>query len=116
EITQLVERLQNKIDQAIQAIGSSNEASRESRERTGEARGALEEIRTYMTHISDMGSNIAAASEQQAAVAETVTQSLHSIHQLSGHTRNQSDACVAASEDLQQVAGDIEQKLSRFRL
>ena len=116
EITQLVERLQNKIDQAIKAIVSSNDASRESRERTGEARGALEEIRTYMTHISDMGSNIAAASEQQAAVAEMVTQSLHSIHQLSGHTRSQSDACVSASEDLQQVAGDIEQKLSRFRL
>ncbi|WP_176330162.1 methyl-accepting chemotaxis protein [Oceanospirillum sanctuarii] len=116
EITQLVERLQSKIDQAVNAISTSNDASRESRERTGEARGALEEIRSYMTHIADMGNNIAAAAEQQAAVAETVTQSLHSIHQLSGHTRSQSDSCVSASEDLQQVAGDIGQKLSRFRL
>lgn len=116
EITLLVERLQSKIDEAVQAIGSGNEISRESRQRTGEARGALEEISRYMTHIADMGNNIAAAAEQQAAVAETVTQSLHSIHQLSGHTRGQSDACVAASEDLQKVAGDIGQKLSRFRL
>ncbi len=116
EISQLVEQLQSKIDDAVQAIGSGNEISLESRQRTGEARGALEEISRYMTHIADMGNSIAAAAEQQAAVAETVTQSLHSIHQLSGHTRSQSDACVAASEDLQQVAGDIGQKLARFRV
>ncbi|WP_161489876.1 methyl-accepting chemotaxis protein [Oceanospirillum linum] len=116
EITQLVDRLQSKIDQAVQAISSSNQASRESRERTGEARVALKEIRSYMTDISDMGRSIAAAAEQQASVAETVTQSLHSIHQLSGHTRSQSDTTVAASESLQQVADDIEQKLSHFRL
>ncbi|MBB1488530.1 methyl-accepting chemotaxis protein [Oceanospirillum sediminis] len=116
EISQLVERLQNKITQAVSAIETSNDASQESRERTIQARDSLTEISDYMAHISDMGNNIAAAAEQQAAVAETVTQSLHNIKRLSDHTRIQSDTSVAASEDLKHVADEIEQKLSRFRL
>ena len=116
EIHQLVERLQEKTNRAVEAIESSNDASQESRERADQARSALVEISDYMVHITDMGTNIATAAEQQAAVAETVTQSLHSIHQLSNHTRVQSDASVAASEDLSRVAGEIEQKLARFRL
>ncbi len=116
EIHQLVERLQSKINQAVDAIETSNDASQESRDRADQARGALVEISDYMSHIADMGTNIATAAEQQAAVAETVTQSLHSIRQLSDHTRVQSDASVSASTNLDRVAGEIEQKLSRFQL
>lgn len=116
EIYQLVERLQEKTSEAVEAIETSNGASQESRQRAEQARDALAEISDYMAHIADMGTNIATAAEQQAAVAETVTQSLHTIHRLSNHTRVQSDASVAASEDLNRVAGEIEQKLARFRL
>ncbi|MAC48135.1 MAG: hypothetical protein CMI12_14995 [Oceanospirillum sp.] len=116
EIHQLVERLQGKINQAVSAIETSNEASQESRDRADQARGALVEISDYMAHIADMGINIATAAEQQAAVAETVTQSLHNIRQLSDHTRVQSDNSVSASANLDRVAGEIEQKLSRFQL
>lgn len=116
EISQLVERLQDKITQAVSAIEVSNEASQESRDRTVQAKDSLSEISDYMAHIADMGNNIAAAAEQQAAVAETVTQSLHNIHSLSEHTRVQSDSSVAASEDLRHVADEIERKLARFSL
>ena len=116
EITLLVGRLQSKIDQAVHAIASSHNASQESRDRTGDARASLAEISDYMSNIADMGRNIASAAAQQAAVAESVSQSLHNIHCLSDHTRTQSDDSVSASEDLERVANDIEQKLARFQL
>lgn len=116
EISQLVQRLQSKIDDAIHAIDEGNEASQVSEGRTSDARGALAEISDYMVQIAQRGSSIAAASEQQAAVAETVTQSLHNIRSLSDHTRLQSDSCVAAASDLKGVSTNIEDKLSRFRM
>ncbi|OPX55423.1 Methyl-accepting chemotaxis protein [Oceanospirillum multiglobuliferum] len=116
EIQQLVNRLQDKIHQAVSAIQSSNSASKKSAEEALATRNQLADIRAYMVQITDMSTSIASAAEQQAAVSESVTQSLHSIRALSNDSHHHSESGIAASKRLHQVSIDIEQKLSRFKV
>ncbi|MBY4675529.1 methyl-accepting chemotaxis protein [Marinobacterium arenosum] len=116
EIETIVLRLQENIHQAVTVIGDGHQASQLSVDQAESTKSLFNDITEYMMAITDMSTNIASAAEQQAGVAETISQSLHSIQKLSDDTRSQSGTSLETSQQLQQVCGHLEQRLGHFNL
>ncbi|SEI84155.1 Methyl-accepting chemotaxis protein [Allopseudospirillum japonicum] len=116
EIHQLVGHLQEKIDAAVTAIEQGDQAAKLGHQQAQTAKQSLTEISQYMHEITDHSTCIASAAEQQAAVAETVSQSLQTLYQLSEQSVQ---ACVANTQvsiRLDASCQHIHQQLARFQL
>ena len=116
EIEDIVVRLQGKIEQAVIAIEEGHRSSNQSASEVQDAQKVLQEISNYMSVMSDNSLSIASAAEQQAAVAETVNQSVQKIRDLSEDTRAQSSESLLVSQELANVGARVESALKVFKV
>ena len=80
-----------------------------------EAGLALEGITRRVSAIELMNQQIAAASEQQSAVAEQISRSVVTVRDISEQTAEASQQTSVSSIELARLGGDLQQMISRFR-
>jgi methyl-accepting chemotaxis protein len=63
-----------------------------------------------------MNQQIAAAAEEQGAVAEEISRSVVNVRDISEQTATASDETVASSIELARLGNDLQAMVSRFRV
>lgn len=116
EIQQMIQRLQQGAVKSVEVMQQSQLRAKESVATAAQAGLSLEEITRAVSTISDMNVQIAAASEEQSAVAETINQNILAIHSASENTVRQAARTTQIGSDLSHLATQLEQIVGRFRV
>lgn len=83
-------------------------------EQTLEAKNALQGIREAVDRISDMSQQMAAASEEQAYVAEDISRQIHNVVSTVEETTNSAKAAVVRAQSLEKISIDWRDLFDRF--
>ncbi len=116
EIEKLIGTLQNSAQSASQLMRDNQQLSDSTVELTRRAGDALSVIARTVSTIQSMNQQIAAAAEQQSAVAEEINRSVVSVRDISLQTATASDETARASTELAQLGNALQQQIGRFRL
>ena len=83
---------------------------------TRKAGESLENITRTVSNIQSMNQQIAAAAEQQSAVAEEISRSIINVRDVSEQTATASDETAKSSVELARLGGQLQQMVSHFRV
>ncbi|KRP58246.1 methyl-accepting chemotaxis protein [Pseudomonas trivialis] len=116
EIERMVGSIQGGTQKAVSSMRNSTERAESTLNIAKGAGVALETINTAVIEINERNLVIAAAAEEQAAVAREVDRNLVNIRDLSTQSSNGAAQTSAASGELTRLAVDLNSMVSRFRL
>jgi methyl-accepting chemotaxis protein len=114
EIQQIIETLQKRCQEAVQAMASSRRQSQSSVEQATRAGVSLKAITGAVARISSMNIRIASAAEEQSAVAVEISQNLIGIASEMQRSSDSTHRTAMASEDLLRLSASLEQRIQRF--
>lgn len=115
EIQEMIEKLQQGANSAVEVMDANKERAETSSDRAASAGNSLHEIASTVSTINDMNTQIASASEQQAAVTEEINRSIVTIVQLSNETSHSSKQAATSSKDLAHLADSLQKLISQFK-
>ncbi|WP_372239402.1 methyl-accepting chemotaxis protein [Pseudomonas sp. 9Ag] len=116
EIEQLVAGLQQGTQQAAAAMRNSHSLTESGVDLTRQAGLALSGITAKVSNIQAMNQQIAAAAEQQSAVAEEISRSVVNVRDISEQTATASDETAASTIELARLGNELQAMVSRFRV
>lgn len=116
EIQKMIERLQNGAQNAVNAMGRSGEHVQRTTTRSRQGGESLQTITSSVERIRDMSMQIASATEQQGAVAESVNEKVASINQLAETTKASSGEVRVANVRLVSMVDSLRKMTDRFTL
>ena len=116
EIEVLVAGLQNGTQQVANVMLGSRSLTDSSVELTRKAGTSLESITRVVSDIQSMNQQIAAAAEQQSAVAEEISRSILSVRDVSEQTASASEETAASSVELARLGNQLQMMVSHFRV
>ncbi|WP_455366220.1 methyl-accepting chemotaxis protein, partial [Kaarinaea lacus] len=116
EIQEMIQSLQAGAQNAVSAMEKGREQAKLGVDHVSEAGSALNTISNTVYLIHDMNSQIAAASEQQAAVAEEINRNIDRIKQTSDQTADSAKQFDQSSENLFNVASQLEKMVGQFKI
>ncbi|NVK39027.1 MAG: methyl-accepting chemotaxis protein [Gammaproteobacteria bacterium] len=114
EIRDLVERLQKGSQNSVLAMKNGQEKADECRKAVSEGQDALEKIELSVQSIRDMNIQIAAALEEQSAVANDINRSVTSISQIAAESATAAQEVSQSSTHLSELASSMDNQVSRF--
>ncbi len=116
EIQQMIGRLKNGAETAVSAMHAGQAATGtgvQASQRTGES---LQAITAQVEAISDMNTQVAAATEEQSSVTEEITHNVQGIADLAQATAQDVQGCRADCQTLSKLAEDLGRQIGSFRL
>ena len=116
EIETMIAKLQAGAREAVVAMEGSQSKAQESEEQVEAAAESLGMIAGEVSTINDMNTQIATAAEEQTAVAEEINRNITTITQVADQTAEGARHSAQISEELVQLASDLEALVSRFRI
>ncbi|MGF6394031.1 methyl-accepting chemotaxis protein [Pseudomonas plecoglossicida] len=116
EIEELVAGLQHGTQQVANAMHGSRTLTDSSVELARKAGASLENITGTVSSIQSMNQQIAAAAEQQSAVAEEISRSILNVRDVSEQTAAASDETAKSSVELARLGGQLQMLVSQFRV
>lgn len=116
EIEELIVGLQNGTQQVATIMDNSRALTDSSVELTRRAGGSLESITRTVSAIQTMNQQIAAAAEQQSAVAEEINRSVLNVRDVSEQTSAASEETAASSIELARLGTKLQTLVGRFRV
>jgi len=116
EIEELVAGLQSGTQQVANVMLGSRNLTDSSVELTRKAGASLESITRTVSKIQSMNQQIAAAAEQQSAVAEQISRSIINVRDVSEQTAAASDETAASSVELARLGNQLQTMVSHFRV
>ncbi len=116
EIEAMISRVRGGADDAVQAMGKSQNLVRSTQLLASEAGLALERISKGVSQINEQNLVIASAAEEQAQVAREVDRNLVNIQDLSTQTAAGANQTSASSHELSQLAISFNTLVGQFRL
>ncbi|MBD9413523.1 methyl-accepting chemotaxis protein [Pseudomonas sp. PDM16] len=116
EIAELVTGLQNGTQQVAEVMNNSRTLTDSSVALTRKAGESLEGITRRVSSIQSMNLQIAAAAEEQSAVAEEISRSVINVRDVSEQSAAASDETAASSVELARLGGELQNMVSRFRI
>lgn len=115
EIESMIASLQQQAKAAVDAMSHGQEKAKTSVKSASEAGSALKEITNSVATITSMNIQIATASEEQSAVAEEINQNVVNISHVADENAQASNHLSSSSQDLAQLAGELQQLVSQFK-
>jgi hypothetical protein len=115
EIEELIVGLQSGTQQVATIMDNSRSLTDSSVELTRRAGGSLESITRTVSAIQAMNQQIAAAAEQQSAVAEEINRSVLNVRDVSDQTSAASEETAASSVELARLGTHLQMLVGRFR-
>ena len=116
EIENLVAGLQNGTRQVSSMMLSSRDLTASSVQLSRKAGTSLNSITQTVSSIQAMNQQIAAAAEQQSAVAEEISRSIINVRDVSEQTASASEETAASSVELARLGGQLQMMVSHFRV
>ncbi|KAB0549112.1 HAMP domain-containing protein [Pseudomonas argentinensis] len=116
EIEVLIAGLQRGTQQVASIMQSSRELTDSSVALTRRAGDALGAITSKVSNIQAMNQQIAAAAEQQGAVAEEISRSVVNVRDISEQTAEASEETAASSVELARLGNQLQTMVSHFRV
>lgn len=116
EIQQMILRLKNGAENAVASMHAGQAATGtgvQASQRTGQSLGAITE---QVEAISDMNTQVAAATEEQTSVTEEITHNVQGIADLAQATAQDVQGCRADCQTLSKLAEDLGRQMGSFRL
>ncbi|RFJ39261.1 methyl-accepting chemotaxis protein [Pseudomonas aeruginosa] len=116
EIETLIGALQNGTQQAVQRMQRSHQLVDRSVDDALQTEAALGNIATAVALIQQMNQQIAAASEQQSAVAEEINRSVTAIREVADQSAQAMQSTASSSEQLAELGRELQGMVRHFRL
>nr|WP_276544367.1 methyl-accepting chemotaxis protein [Pseudomonas grimontii] len=116
EIEQMISRLHSGVAAAVKAMGTSHEMANGTVEQSDKVQQALENILGAVGMIVDQNQQIAAAVEQQTAVAHDIDQNIVEINRAGEHAAQGAHQTEAASRQLSIQVIELKQLIGAFRV
>ncbi len=116
EIQQMIGRLKNGAETAVSAMHAGQAATGtgvQASQRTGQS---LQAITAQVEAISDMNTQVAAATEEQSSATEEITHNVQGIADLAQATAQDVQGCRADCQTLSKLAEDLGRQMGSFRL
>ena len=114
QIHSLIAKLQQTASTAVQTMDAGHRQAQEGVARVMEADQALVGISEAVANITDMTTQIAAATEEQSAVAEEISRNISTIADLADQTSEQAQHSAKLSEELTQTVNTQYSLVERF--
>jgi len=116
EIKKVIEGLQQKSNEAVTAIDNSSEKALSSVSYANDVSEKLELVGGSVVQVFDMNALIAAATEEQSAVAEEININVTRISDLSAITSTDADSALSASQNLFELVEKIHNVVGQFKV
>ena len=116
EIEQMISRLHSGVAAAVKAMGSSHDMANGTVGQSEKVQQALENILGAVGMIVDQNQQIAAAVEQQTAVAHDIDQNIVEINRAGEHAAEGAHQTEAASRQLSMQVIELKQLIGAFRV
>ena len=115
-IQSMISRLQNDVAEAVAVMetGSKEAAATESLSSSAEAE--LQNILQSITHITDINTSVASATEEQTQVIDEINRSITEINDLAAQGAERSGEIGQISRSLDGYAQQLQQQTGRFRV
>jgi len=114
QIHSLIAKLQQTASSAVLTMENGHRQAQEGVERVMQADQALLGISEAVANITDMATQIAAATEEQTAVADEISRNISTIAELADQTAEQAQHSALLSEELTSTAGTQYSLVERF--
>ncbi|MDD0975191.1 methyl-accepting chemotaxis protein [Pseudomonas sp. TNT2022 ID681] len=116
EIDQMISRLQGGVGAAVKAMDSSHQMAAGTVSQSQQVQKALENILGAIGSIVDQNQQIAAAVEQQTAVAHDIDLNIVEINRVAEHTTQGAHQTEDASRQLSAQVVELKQLIGAFRV
>ncbi len=116
EIESMISGLQASANSSVKAMKLGSEQAMEVMDQSGQVTEALDQIQQVVGSISDMNAQIAAAAEEQKAVAEDISQNISGISNMSQQTGESAQLLTETSDELARLSVDLQDNVRRFHL
>lgn len=116
EIEQMISQLHGGVSSAVKAMSASHVMADETVAQSVEVQSALENILAAAGMIVDQIQQIAAAAEQQTAVAHDIDQNIVQINQTGELTAQGADETAQASQDMSAQVEHLKTLISAFKM
>lgn len=116
EIEQMIAQLHSGVSSAVKAMGVSHVMAGETVTQSADVQTALENILAAVGMIVDQIQQIAAAAEQQTAVAHDIDQNIVQINQTGELTAEGADETAQASHDMAVRVDHLKTLISTFKI
>jgi methyl-accepting chemotaxis protein len=115
EIEGLIAGLQRMAKGAVQQMDSSRDLTRRTVELAGEAGDALGRITQAVSTIEQMNQQIAAAAEEQSAVADAINESVTRVRDIGEQSAAASEQTASSSAELARLGVELQELVRQFR-
>ena len=115
EIEGLIASLQRLAKGAVEKMDSSRTLTQRTVTLAGEAGDALGRITQAVSTIEQMNQQIAAAAEEQSAVAETISESVTRVRDIGEQSASASQQTEASSAELARLGVELQGLVAQFR-
>ena len=116
EIETIIDGLQEGVDGAVKAMGSSHEMTGATVQSSVQVQEALNNILSSLDQIVQQSQQIAAAAEQQTAVSQDIDQGIVLISEAGGRTADGAKQAEQSSQRMAQMAQDLQRIIKAFRV
>ena len=116
EIAGMIKAIQTDTEGAVLSMSEGTKQVNEGIELADKAGASLEEIVGVSQKVTDMVSQIAAASEQQSSASEQISKNVEAISNVTSETAAGVQQVAHAAEDLNRLTENLQQILGRFKL
>ena len=116
EIEQMIGQLHSGVSSAVKAMSSSHLMADETVAQSADVQGALDNILAAVEMIVDQIQQIAAAAEQQTAVAHDIDQNIVQINQTGEQAAQGADETAQASQDMSGQVEQLKTLISAFKM
>ncbi len=116
EIEQMIDRLQGGVGAAVKTMGASHAMADETVQQSAQVRQALEHILGAVGVIVDQNQQIAAAAEQQTAVAQDIDRNIVAINEAGQRTAEGAGQTEQASRELSELVGRLQRLIAAFKV
>lgn len=115
DIQALVQRLQEQASKAVESMGRGKDSTLQCLEKGVATAKAFDDTSNAVGGISDLNTQIAAASEEQAIVSKDLNETLLKINQIAKEASEGALKTSSANEDMAKRLIDLHANLNRFQ-
>ena len=115
EIQDIIETFQAVTAKAVGTINDGQQHTHKISEQISAAGEVLQSIVEDVAKISNMNLQIATAAEEQASVADSISENISSLSNLSEDAVSKVKSNLKASEQLQPMSNDMNQNINQFK-
>jgi methyl-accepting chemotaxis protein len=116
EIQEMIEHLQTAATEAVAAMDNGRNEAKATVGQAAHTREILDAVTAAVTSISEMNQQIAAAAEEQSAVATEIDRNVTNISRAGEQTAESSRQTAAAGAELSRLAVQLQKQLSQFHV